>query len=55
MFDPMRTAVIATIAAVGAAAWARYRRWDMLTVLLIFVFVWLAFFVAGEVWGVKGT
>lgn len=53
--DPMRSAVIATIAAIGSGAFARLRRWDALTILLIMFCVWLATFTAGEVWGVKGT
>lgn len=55
MPDPMRAAVIATIAAVGAGAWARYRQWDALTVLIIVFCVWLAVFTVGEVWGVPAT
>jgi hypothetical protein len=51
----MRASVIATVAALGASAWTRYRRWSWLVVLLIFLAVWLIVFVYGEVWGVKGT
>jgi hypothetical protein len=53
--DPIRAAVIATITALGVRAFALLRRWDALTVLLVFFVVWLAVFTATEVWGVPST
>lgn len=51
----MRSAVIATIAAVGAGALTCWRQWDALTVLLVMFCTWLAVFTATEVWGVPAT
>lgn len=47
----MRAAVIATIAAIGAAAFTRLRRYDALACLFVFFCTWMAVFTAYTVWG----
>lgn len=47
----MRAAVIASIAAIGAGAFARWRGYDALAVLLVMFCTWLAVFTAYTVWG----
>ena len=51
----MREAVIATVGALGAGAFARLRGWDWLTILIVVFCVWLSIFTYSEVWGVPPT
>jgi hypothetical protein len=51
----MSAAVIALIAALGMGCLAAWRRYNLLAILAVCCFTWLAVFIAATVWGVPGT
>jgi len=55
MTPTMSAAVLAVIAAIGAAALGLLRRYSMLEVLALALIVGLAVWLIATVWGVPGT